>query len=94
MTRNITHKCTKCGKQLKRKDYKKLAVILYLNCVFLTPILMFITHGLVVPILNFVISLVAGTDFILKKNRYIYVCKDCGTRYAGDEFEPKKPMKD
>ncbi len=93
MTKNITHKCTTCGNQLKRKDYKKLAVFFYLDGVFLSPILIFI-HAHNVAIINFVVTIVIGTNFLMKKNRYIYVCKDCGTRYFGDELGPKGPIKD
>ncbi len=92
-TSNITHKCTTCGNQLKRKDYKKLAVFFYLDCVILSPILIFINAHLV-AIINFVVTIVIGTKFLMNKNRYIYICKDCGARYFGDELEPKGQLKE
>ncbi len=82
MEDNVNYKCKVCGNQLKRKDFRKYAVALILDGVFFSPVLMFITPAIIIPLLNFVVTIGAGTYFILKKHRYVYICKNCRTSYS------------
>ncbi|KAA3597220.1 MAG: hypothetical protein D8M57_06665 [Candidatus Scalindua sp. AMX11] len=87
MEGNIIYHCTTCGKPLKRKDNRKIAVAFILNGVLLFPILVFVTDGAFVPLVNLVINITIAIVFISKKEGHVYFCRSCQTKYFEDELK-------
>jgi len=77
-----------CGKEIKIKDSKKMAIIFFIVAVILTPF-MIAFYRIGVPFPGFILIVLYCFCFYLffRKGRFFYICKECGNRV----FYPEKP---
>jgi hypothetical protein len=74
--------CPKCKKLLRKKNYKNAGVLLILNGLFISPLLLIIAYGTIVPYANFIISIIFGIIFIFRKDNIFYYCNVCKNKYT------------
>ena len=76
-------KCNEIGHKLEKRDYKeygfKMIILGYLSF----PLMLIISHGLIIPLFALILFSGIGLVFILKKDRYFYLCVNCGKKIRG-----------
>jgi predicted membrane protein len=70
-------KCNKCGHELDKKDYRKYGLKLIIAGTIMFPLLFIISYGTIISYLATIFFFVAGTLFLMKKERYFYYCRNC-----------------
>jgi len=76
----IKKKCSTCGSDLYKKDYKKYGIIGVISGILTTLLLMLFLYHTILPYLFFGIHMSLSIYFLLKKERYFYYCKKCSVK--------------
>lgn len=85
----MTKKCSTCGNELYKKDYRKYGIVGIISGILMTVVLLFFLYHTILPYLFFVIHMSFSIYFLLKKERYFYYCKECRVKISHSDIEQK-----
>lgn len=85
----MARKCSTCGRDLYKKDYRKYGIIGIVSGILMTAVLLFFLYYTILPYLFFVIHMSLSVYFLLKKERYFYYCKECRVKLSYSDIEQK-----